>query len=195
MHIVIDIHSTWWFLLHKISKGYKPTDSDCIWQYLYNVLRFRMRIMPHAVPCEWAQKGLRLNRTRKCTSGLCRLSTMCFFLLHFIWFSSCLLGFFLYIDVITFSFSVSPTVGCVQHSTPQNMYVVEDQPCCPPRSPLSRSAVLPCPRPPSSVHVMYEFLSVHVSANSEYKLTFLSMTDTYICTYIAKIDPSFKASR
>ena len=94
MHIVIDIHSTWWFLLHKISKGYKPTDSDCIWQYLYNVLRFRMRIMPHAVPCEWAQKGLRLNRTRKCTSGLCRLSMMCFFLLHFIWFSSCLLGFF-----------------------------------------------------------------------------------------------------
>ena len=30
-----------------------------------------------------------------------------------------------YIDFIAFLFSVSPTVGCVQHSTSQNMYVVE----------------------------------------------------------------------
>ena len=194
MHIVIDIQSTWWFLLHKTSKGYKPTDSDCIWQYLYNVLRFRMRIMPRAVPCEWAQEGLRLNRTRKCISGLCRLHDVLFpFALYLILFLPSWLS--LYIDIIAFSFSVSPTVGCVQHSTPQNMYVAEDQACCPPRPPLSRSTVLPCPRPPSSVHVTYEFLSVHVSANSECKLTFLSMTDTYVRTYIAKIDPSFKASR
>ena len=54
----------------------------------------------------------------------------------------------LYIDFVTFS--VSPTVGYVQHSIPQNMYVAEDQLRCPPRPPLSRSAVLPCPRPPSS---------------------------------------------
>ena len=50
-----------------------------------------------------------------------------------------------YIDFVAFTFSVSPTVGCVQHSTPQNTYVVEDQPHCPLRSPLSRTAVLPCP--------------------------------------------------
>ena len=37
------------------------------------------------------------------------------------------------------------TVGCVLYSTPQNAYVVEDQPRCPTRPPLSRSAVLPCP--------------------------------------------------
>ena len=63
----------------------------------------------------------------------------------------------LYIDFVAFSFSVSPTVGCVQHSTPQNTYVAEDQSRCPRRPPLSRSAVLPCPRPPSSVHVTHDF--------------------------------------
>ena len=31
----------------------------------------------------------------------------------------------LYFDFIAFLFSVSPTVGCIQHSTPQNTYVVE----------------------------------------------------------------------
>ena len=29
----------------------------------------------------------------------------------------------LYIDFLAFSFSVSPTVGSIQHSTPQNMYM------------------------------------------------------------------------
>ena len=51
----------------------------------------------------------------------------------------------LYIDFVAFSFSVSPTVSCVQHSTPQNTYVVEDQLRCPPRTQLSRS-VVPYPR-------------------------------------------------
>ena len=51
----------------------------------------------------------------------------------------------LYIDFVAFSFSVLPTVGCVQHSTPQNMYVAEDQLRCPPHPPLSRSVVLPYP--------------------------------------------------
>ena len=55
--------------------------------------------------------------------------------------------------------------------------------CCPPRPPLSRSTALPCSRPPSSVHMMHEFLSMHVSAN-ECKLTFLSVTDTYVRTYV-----------
>ena len=44
-----------------------------------------------------------------------------------------------------FKFSTSPTVGCVQYSTPQNVYIAEDQPCCPTHPSLSRSAVLPCP--------------------------------------------------
>ena len=57
----------------------------------------------------------------------------------------------LYIDFVAFSFSMPPTVGCVQYSTPQNTYVVEDQPLCPTRPQLSRSAVLPCP--PSLVHI------------------------------------------
>ena len=50
---------------------------------------------------------------------------------------------FLFIDFAAFSFSVSPTVSCVQRSTSQNTYVVEDVSRCPPRLPLSRSAVLP----------------------------------------------------
>ena len=81
----------------------------------------------------------------------------------------------LYIDFVTFSFS-PPTVGCVQYSTPQNTYVVEDQPRCPTRPRWSRSTVLPSPPslgqayqciqyPRESVHVMHEFINVHVSAN------------------------------
>ena len=49
----------------------------------------------------------------------------------------------LYIDFVTFS--MPPTIGCVQYSTPQNMYDVEHQPCCPTHPRLSRSAVVPCP--------------------------------------------------
>ena len=48
------------------------------------------------------------------------------------------------IDFVAFSVSMPPTVGCVQYSTPQNTFVVEDQPRCPTRPPLSRSAVLLC---------------------------------------------------
>ena len=80
------------------------------------------------------------------------------------------------------------TVGCVLHSTPQNVYVAEDQPRCPTRLPLSRSAVLPCPPSlaarlgirysPMSVHVTYEFRDVR-------KLTFLSVTDTCVRTYLS----------
>ena len=79
----------------------------------------------------------------------------------------CPLGFsfFLYIDFAAFSFSMSPTVRCIQHSTPQNTYIAKDKPRCPSRS---RSAILSCPlvsiscparSPPSSVHVMHEFLA------------------------------------
>ena len=66
----------------------------------------------------------------------------------------------------------------------------EDQPCCSPHPSLSRSTVLPCPQPPSSVYVTHEYLSMHVSAN-ECKLTFLSMTDTYIRMYIHCKNRSF----
>ena len=54
-----------------------------------------MRMMPHAVPCEWVSpRRTMVESNMKALSGLWRLSTMCFFLLHFIWFSSCPLGFF-----------------------------------------------------------------------------------------------------
>ena len=98
--------------------------------------------MPHTAPSKWAQEALRLNRTWKCISGLWWLHNVLFYfaLYLFLFLPSWLL---LYIDFIAFSFSVSPTIGCIQHSTPQNMYVAEKQPQCPPRPPLSRSAILP----------------------------------------------------
>ena len=87
----------------------------------------------------------------------------------------------LYIDFVAFSFSVSPTIGCIQHLTP-HMYVAEDQPRCPPRPPLSRSTVFSCPRPPSSVHVTHEFLSVHMNAN-ECEID-IPERDRYARTYV-----------
>ena len=66
----------------------------------------------------------------------------------FFWTFSCsllALSFYCTIDFIAFSFSMPPTVGYVQCSTPQNTYVAEDQPRCPTLPRLSRSAILPCP--------------------------------------------------
>ena len=78
--------------------------------------------------------------------GLWKLSTGCFLLSHFLLFSSCPLSFYCtLINFIAFSFSMPQTVSCAQYSAPQNQYVAEDQPRCPTRPPLSRSAVLPCP--------------------------------------------------
>ena len=76
---------------------------------------------------------------------------------------------------------------------PQNTYIAEDQSRCPLHSPLSRSAVLPCSRPPSSVHVLtHEFLSVHVSAN---KCKWVQMDiperDRHIRTYARTLLASF----
>ena len=59
------------------------------------------------------------------------------------------------------------------------------------RSSLSSIARQGIQYSPVSVHVMYEFLCM----KRERKLTFLSVTDTYVRTYIVRIDPSFKASR
>ena len=58
------------------------------------------------------------------------------------------LALLLYTDFVAFSFSMPPTVGCVQYATPQNTYIAEDQPHCPTRLQLSRSAVLLCPPDP-----------------------------------------------
>ena len=113
-----------------------------------------MHMTPRTAQCEWAQERLRLNQTWKCIAIwfvkilhnvylACEDSTMCFFL-HFNWISSCLFGCFVY-WLCCFPFSMSPTVGCIQHSTPQNTYVAEDQPCCPLRPPLSRTSIVPCP--------------------------------------------------
>ena len=76
-----------------------------------------------------------------------------------------------------------------------NAYVAEDQPLCPTRPPLSRSAVLPCP--PSLVarlgirHSSVLCQCTWRKFRGMRNLTFLSVTHTYI----ARIDPSFKASR
>ena len=107
------------------------------------------------------------------------------FSLHFNWISSCLFGSFVH-WLCCFPFSMSPTVGCVQHSTPQNMYVAEEQPCCPLRLPLSRTSIVPCP---PSLGILGCQCTWHMSSWActyarECKLTFLSVIDMYIHTYV-----------
>ena len=129
----------------------------------------------------------------QCAFFLCNFS--CSYLPSWTW-------LLLYIDFVACSFSVLPTVGCVQHSTPQNTYVAEDQPRCSPCPPLSRNAVLPCPliliSCPACTRLHHQctwrMSFLHVSAN-ECKLAFLSMIRMYVRMYIARIDPSFKALR
>ena len=144
-----------------------------------------------------AQGGLQLNWTWKWaqfTPGLWRLSTTCFFLLHFLSFS-CLLGLFCTLTLLlslSQCHQQSPAfstqhVRCGGLATLSSTSSIVKKRC----SSLARHA---CPRPPSSVHMTQEFLSVHMSAN-KCKLTFLSVTDTYVPTFIARIDLSFKASR
>ena len=55
-----------------------------------------MRIMPHAVPCEWVSpRRTMVESNMKVYIWLVKsLHNVLFFLLHFIWFSSCPLGFF-----------------------------------------------------------------------------------------------------
>ena len=63
-----------------------------------------------------------------------------------------------------FSFSVSPTVGCVQHSTPQTRTLRKtSRTVLPVRSSIVKKRRSFLPR--MSVHVTNEFLSVHVSPN------------------------------
>ena len=105
----------------------------------------------------------------------------------------------LYIDFIAFSFSVSPTVGCVQHSTLQNTYVAENQLHCPPRPPLSRSAILPYPRQCSTdlrhqcTWHMSSWACTWVQITANWHSSWVWLIHTYVRTYIARIDPSLKA--
>ena len=76
------------------------------------------------------------------------------------------------------------------YSTPQNAYIEEDQTCCPIRPPLSRSAVLPCPPSLAARLGMASGIfpcqcTWHMSSVTDVrKLTFLSVTDTYVHTYV-----------
>ena len=86
----------------------------------------------------------------------------------------------LYSDFIAFTFSVSPTSAVFStqlHKTHRTLWRTSCTVLC------ILHCLLICPRPLSSVHVMHEFLSVHVSAN-ECKLTFVTVTDTYIRMYV-----------
>ena len=117
--------------------------------YSINKLGLRMCIIPCAAPCAWmSPRRTTVESNMKVYIWLVKTLHNVLFL-GFIWFSSCPLGFFCTLTV-AFTFSMSPTVSCVQHSTPQNTYFAEDQPRCPLHPPLPRSAVFPCPRLASS---------------------------------------------
>ena len=116
--------------------------------------------MPHTAPSEWAQEALRLNRTWKVSilyTWLVDDSTTCFSILHFIYFSSCLLGFFC---TLTSLLSLSQ---CRQPSAPFSTQLRKT--CMLWRNSRNVLRVLhcqeapffPCPQPPLSVHVTHEF--------------------------------------
>ena len=113
--------------------------------YSINKLGLRMCIMPRAAPCAWvSSRRTTVESNMKVYIWLVKtLHNVLFFGLYLVLFLPSWL--LLYIDFVAFTFSMSPTVGCIQHSTPQNTHFAEDQQHCPPRPPLSRSAVLPCP--------------------------------------------------
>ena len=152
-----------------------------------------MRIMPRAAPCEWAQEELWLNQTWKCISGLWRLSTTCTWLvktLHNVYlacedspFALCLVLFLsswllLYVDFVCSFLFLSVTNRRL-------------------RSVLDSAKHVRCGET-AAVHVTHEFLSVHVSASSKCKFDIPERdrhVRTYVRMYIARIDPSFKASR
>ena len=143
-----------------IALNYSTKDiQNNVWQ----ILGLRICMMPHTMPCQCAlgmrvKQMLEISQSSRMTTVesnmksehnlylACEDST-CFLLLHSFLFSSCPLSFYCTWTSLLSSFSMPPTVGCVQHSTPHNTYVAEDQLRCPTHPPLSRSAVLP--RPPS----------------------------------------------
>ena len=135
-----------------------------------------------------AQEWLQLNQTWKFIPGCEGSPQHAFF---FCTFSCSLLALLLYIEFVAFSFSMPPTVSCIQYSTPQNMYLAEDQPHCPTHPPLSKSAVLPCPPFITRLGMWYSPVSVHMSTNWH---SWAWQTHTYMRTYYARTDPSFKTS-
>ena len=138
-----------------------------------------MCMMPRAVPCKWAQNYDWIEHESEHNLHLafgdsprafffCSFSCSLFaFLASFVHWLCC----FLFLSV----------AKCWRHSALNSTKYL----CCGGPAALSstssivKKTILPCPWPPSSVHVTHEFLSMHVSAN-ECKLTFLSMTDTYL---------------
>ena len=100
-------------------------------------LGLRMRIMPRTAPCQCAfrmrvvhvklrcQKLVRA-RERLWLNRASKVSIIYTWLVKTLFLPSQLL---LYIDFVTFS--MPPTVSCVQYSTPQNTYIAEHQPRCP----------------------------------------------------------------
>ena len=96
-------------------------------------------------------------------------------------------------DFFAFIVSESSSVGCVQHS----FMHLAPQICTSRRASHTALPVLP-----SQETLSRHRRVMHVSgimSGRERKLTFISVIDmyvrTYIRTYIARIDPSFKASR
>ena len=166
------------------------------------ILGLHMRMpKPRAVMCEWAQEGLQLNRTWKCISGLWRLSTACTWLVKTpqLDFFFCTLSGFLLAFLASFVHQLSQ---CRQSLAVFSTQLCKTRMLRRPSCAVLR--VLHC-QELSSFHVlnlhrqctwrMSFWASMHMSANSECKLTFLSVIRTYVCTYIARIDPSFEALR
>ena len=148
-------------------------------------MRMMLRIAPH---CWWELKNdygwIEHEKWAYFIPGLWRLSTGCFLLLHFLLFSSFPLSVYCTLTSLLSLFSMPPTVGCVQYSTPQNMYIVEDQPHRPTHPPLSRSAVLPCP---PLLGIWYSCVSVHTWRMSSSACTWaqidLPECDRHVRTY------------
>ena len=101
------------------------------------------------------------------------------------------LGFYGGLTSWFYSLSESLAVGCIQHLllhlTPPNMYVAKAQLHCPPHPPKKPSSQRRCVK-----HVVSDILC---GLTIDLKLTFLSVTNTYVRMYIVRIDPSLKASR
>ena len=157
-----------------------------------------MCMMPRGTPCEcicahcahrWAacvspsSRRTTVESNMKVIPGLWRHSTTCFFLLHFLLFSSCPLAGLGLFCTLTSLLSLS------QRRQPLATFTR----LCKTRVPCGRSAVLSStssivlPQPSTSIISACDaWVPKHAC---ECKLTFLSMTDAYIHTYIARIDP------
>ena len=122
--------------------------------------------------------------------GLWRLSNMCFLLLSSVLFSSCSLGFYSGLhDFFAFFFSESPaqfhTLWRPSHVV---LPILHHQEMLPPPPPP-----LPQLHPPLTSSYNARISDARVPER-ERKLTFLSLTDTYVHAHIPGMYPSFRAS-